>query len=509
MPARPQVARPLPAAAVGLFSHVSADKADVYRAILDVFAAAKRQFRLHLRPDEVQAEARWPGETPTLEALQLALAQLIDWGNLQAQPDTARVATIEDFYRKRLLYRMTPGGEAVEAGLQAFVEALARRGELQSVALEDILARLRSLLQLARGEPLDAAKIHEALRDLVNVFEGLAQNAEAFMSGLARTLELQRAEAGAVMTFKTRLIDYLQRFIGDLVTRSSQIAERLEELAPFEFGLLSRAAEREARDAAPGDAELESAAVAERLAAWRERWAGLRRWFISDDRTASQANLLRKSALAAIPRLLQAISLVNERRAGRSDRAADFRRLAQWFAEAAGDADAHRLWRTAFALSPARHLSLAVTEEDPGAGTRWADAPPIAIFPQLREQGVLPTRGAAPKILDRSRERELLGARIAEETAQTEAARRRLATGLRTRLSELGWLDAHAFRLFLSLLGEALAAQIHPDAPVERLTGDGTLAIRLEPLARGTESVIDTALGRFTGRDYHVTIRPV
>src|SRR5882724_5189750 len=52
---------------------------------------------------------------PTPETVQQALGQLVDWGNLQSQPDTARVATIEDFNRKRLLYRMTSGGDAVEA----------------------------------------------------------------------------------------------------------------------------------------------------------------------------------------------------------------------------------------------------------------------------------------------------------------------------------------------------------------------------------------------------------
>ena len=188
-----------------------------------------------------------------MEIVQQALGQLVDWGNLQSQPDTARVATIEDFYRKRLLYRMTPGGEAVEAGLQAFVEALARRAELQSVALDDIRARLISLGQLMRESPPDAAKVHGALRDLVHVFEDLSNNAEAFMAGLARTIELQRAEVAAVMNFKTRLIDYLQRFIGDLVTRSSQIAELLIELRPLERALLQLAAERDARNAAPGD----------------------------------------------------------------------------------------------------------------------------------------------------------------------------------------------------------------------------------------------------------------
>ena len=135
---RTMSSHPLPRSASALFSHVMADNAPLYRAILDVFAASKRQFRLHLRPDDVLMEAAWPGSPPTLDAVQQALGQLVDWGNLQAQQDTSRVSTIEDFYRKRLLYRMTSGGEAVEAGLQAFVDALARRAELQSVALDDI-----------------------------------------------------------------------------------------------------------------------------------------------------------------------------------------------------------------------------------------------------------------------------------------------------------------------------------------------------------------------------------
>jgi len=42
-------------------------------------------------------------------------------------------------------------------------------------------------------------------------------------------------------------------------------------------------------------------------------------------------------------------------------------------------------------------------------------------------------------------------------------------------------LDTHAFGLFQSLLGEALAEQAHPDQIVERQTGDGLLKIRMEP----------------------------
>ena len=80
--------------AANLFRHVTADKTTLYRAIMDVFAAAKRQYRLQLRPDEVLADAAWNGTPPAQEEVAMALAQLAAWGNLESQPDMARVATL-------------------------------------------------------------------------------------------------------------------------------------------------------------------------------------------------------------------------------------------------------------------------------------------------------------------------------------------------------------------------------------------------------------------------------
>jgi hypothetical protein len=205
-----------------LFRHVSAEKSAFYRCILDVFAAAKRQYRLQLRPDEVLAEAQWPDPRPRIEEVNALLAQLSAWGNLESQPDTARVSTLSDFYRARFLYWLSQNGEAVEAGLAVFFQTLLRRAELQSVALEDIAERLRSLLTLADAAPADVAKIHETLRDLVRVFEDLTENAQAFMADVARSIEFQQAEATAVATYKRRLIDYLERFMGDLVRPPSR-----------------------------------------------------------------------------------------------------------------------------------------------------------------------------------------------------------------------------------------------------------------------------------------------
>jgi uncharacterized protein (TIGR02677 family) len=337
-----------------LFRHVSAERSAYYRSILDVFALAKRQYRLQLRPDEVLAEAAWPGPAPRTEELSVLLTQLADWGNLESQADTSRVSSLNDFYRARYLYRLSHGGEAVEAGLAVFVQTLERRAELQSIALEDIAGRLHELLALSRKPELDVDKIRESLRYLVHVFEGLAENAQAFMAGVARSIELQAAEVTAVVTYKRRLIEYLERFMGDLVRRSDSIARSIDELSPRIDELLRHVAEREVRDAAPDDLHDQHDERILREGIWHERWTGVKGWFLSSGAEPPQAELLRARARSAIPQLLGAIAALNERRSGRSDRSADFRVLARWFADCASDDDAHRLARAAFALRRGR-----------------------------------------------------------------------------------------------------------------------------------------------------------
>lgn len=76
------------AASTDLFCHVTADKAALYRAIMAVFAAAKRQYRLQLRPDEVLADASSSGAPPTQEEIAMALAQTTTSAPSPPQPQT-------------------------------------------------------------------------------------------------------------------------------------------------------------------------------------------------------------------------------------------------------------------------------------------------------------------------------------------------------------------------------------------------------------------------------------
>lgn len=183
------------------------------------------------------------------------------------------------------------------------------------------------------------------------------------------------------------------------------------------------------------------------------------------------------------------MTALNERRGGWSDRSADFRALARFFAQAPDDDAAHRLWRAAFVLTPACHLTVDATAEaawrdaDLPGTTPWAASPPLEISPRLRETGSYERRGRPTRTTDRSAARQLLVRHAEREAAQTAAARARLGTGGPVMLSALAGRegpDPEAFRLFLVVLGDALSARAPGESESSAVTADGTMEVRLK-----------------------------
>jgi uncharacterized protein (TIGR02677 family) len=493
------------------FAYLTTQNAALYRRVMLAFVAAKRRFVVHLRSEDVLAElaADAPADP---KAVADALAQLVEWGNLRADPDTSRVTSVEDFHRARFLYQLTHAGEAAERSLAVFDEQLGRRGALQAVALEDIATGLRALHQLTQEAEPDVGRTGLLLRDLVRRCVDLAENAQAFMGSLQRTIDLYELDTDAFRAYKERLIEYLERFIKDLTGTGGEIAELLGRLDPDGIDrLLAVVARRDAEDVAPGPGTAEDfrrQAFAAELASWQERWLGLQQWFISSSEHPSQAKLLRARARKAIPDLLAVVALLNERRAGRSDRTADFRELAVWFAEAPDEAAMHRLWQATFGIYSSRHLTLdadtaqARAKDPVSPSTPWRAAPPLMISPRLRRTGSYERRGKPNRVIDRRQERRLLAARAVEEAEQTAAARARLVSEHPIRLSDLGQLEPDAFSLFLALLGEALSSQRPGEREIRTTTGDGSLEILLASVPDGMPVKITTDAGVFRGRDH-------
>ncbi|MFI9463260.1 DUF2397 family protein [Streptomyces xiamenensis] len=131
----------------------------------------------------------------------------------------------------------------------------------------------------------------------------------------------------------------------------------------------------------------------------------------------------------------------------------------------------------------------------------------MTISPQLRRTGSYERRGRARAVRDRSEARAYLAELARKEAEQTASARERLATSGAVLLSDLKELDPVAFRLFLRLLGDALAGMRHGTESVTTTTGDGTMEIRLTKVpGPHREAVVRTTDGTFRGPEHRVQI---
>lgn len=306
-----------------VFSHCTADRAASYRQVLSAFTRARECFVLHLRSLELAEQLEMSDQE-----VQSLLRQLLEWGNLTSLNDTTEVATVEEFYQPRYLYQLSADGEAAERALAVFEEALEQPGELQATALLDIRDLLRQL-----GREQDPARISLTLASLRERFEQLTARAQVFMGSLQRSLDLFSLSEEGLIGYKELLVDYLERFVSQLVTTSAEIARELEQIDVEP--LLGVAARREAEDALDKQAAFERACQQ-----WRQRWAGLRSWFLGGAQGPAQSEVLRNRARTAVTSLLAAITTVNDRRSNKSDRFSDYCALARWFAEA-DSAQAH------------------------------------------------------------------------------------------------------------------------------------------------------------------------
>lgn len=501
----------------GPFAHVTAPNSDLYRRVMRAMLIAKERFTVHLRAEQVHTALMTDGgDAVPEEAVASALDRLADegWGNLHAFPDASRVTALEDFYRRRMLYQLSRPGEAAERSLAAYDAALGRRGALQSVALEDIVVLLTNLRLAASPHAdegtVDVAATHQALRSLRERFSELAENAVAFMGSIQRTIDLHDADVEAFLAYKEQLIDYLERFINDLLVRGASIAELLGSFTAEDVDfLLTTAAERESLDAAPGEAD---AAITAATETWQRQWSGLTDWFVSTPGRDSEAKLLRSRARAAIPALLAVVRALHDSSGGRTDRTQDFLTLARWFAHLDSDGERHRLWRSAFGLTSTRHLSVtSATEEaweaaELGNATPWAQAPPVEISAQLRRTGSYERRGRATRVIDRSQAKEHLLNEARQQNEQTAAARRRILTGGPKPLSSFRVLDEEAFGLFLGLLGDALSSMGPTATTAQVQTSDGELTVTLIRADGDSVARIATPDGELSGPDHLVDI---
>lgn len=440
------------------------------------------------------------------EVLLRALGALCGWGLLEATQDrAAHYATPEEFERKNLQWSLTPRGEAAVTGLLQALDALRQVVGLQPAVLDAIGDGLCDLGELLAGPPgAEAdARLHIRLAEVEGHLASLVASVRQFNAHLQRLVREDPSDDDTFVEVKRRTVSYLEEYVDGVERKQRRVATAIDDLVAAGVAtLFDRAL------AGANLAPIVGGDAAPRWLAERERrWVALRAWFAPAAGSGPRIAGLLDIARTAIVELLRVLERRWDSRRRSASIANDFHRLAGWFADAPGDAEAHRLFAAAFGLWPSRHAHLTADDGDARAPTlSWSAADAVEVAPALRTTGTLTNRGRVRPVADPAWLRAERQRAQAESLAAYDALREALATPGTVRLSTFGTVPPDMFTELLALLAAGLDSPVDSDGTRRALSSDGRVEVVLRDPGDGRQAVIQTAAGILAGPDLLVSI---
>jgi uncharacterized protein (TIGR02677 family) len=445
------------------------------------------------------------------EGLDQALTMLTGWGLLESsQNHTARYATPEEFERRNLQWSLTTQGQAAIGGVLFALDALRQVTGLQPAVIEAIAEGLADLRDLLADPAVDPGRIATRLAEVESHLASLVTSVRQFNAQLQRLMREDATTDEVFGEVKRRTVTYLKEYIAGVERPTRRVQAGIGRLVDLGVETLF--------ERALAGANLAPVPGADPGVAWRaeraRRWDALRAWFApaaasvgGEAQSPPKIEALVGLAREAILQLLRVLEARWESRRRSASVAEDFRALARFFALAAGEDDAHRLFNAAFGAWPARHAHLACPDaEAVGSSVSWSDAPPVEVPPVLRVGGQAGTPVRLRAVADPHRLRALRQREQAEALGRAVELRSRLMTKGPVRLSSFGILPRDAFAELLDLVGRALGASLAADGTRRIVSADGQVEVVLRDPGDGSVAHLATEAGIMAAPDFVVAI---
>jgi uncharacterized protein (TIGR02677 family) len=491
-----------------LFTYVTVDEAPVYRAIIDVFFNAAREYRSDLTIGMIEDALRCSGSPIVIEPKVLTdrLTQLHHWGNVDRDRDESWAADLRSYELHAFVYNLSAKGEAAHEAVLGLEETLRRTIGLQRVALLRVGAVLEEFVgQIALTTP-DGDTIHNLAEELHRTFKALTGNAGRFLQRVNHILNAPAVEVDEYLLFKVDTIHYLVEFTDHLEKVSDDVVllfSRIDEI-PEKYS-----AALEAGAKSSGERIIDQA---DSSMSWAEETAlridGVRRWFVPVDGTPTGGQRLHRMVRRAVLGIGPLLDRVRDARLAGSGRASDLLALARRFAAALTDDAAHIMWHNKFGLAGARHFCDEVPHDGIPATRDWWNAPTTRHAIKLRAIATNDQTGRVRKTPDHAATKRLLAEAARRRLAESENARLRLVRLGRTKLSAVRRLADHVtLELLARLIAHAEQARHDPvSGRRTTLSVDGRLRITLADPIAGSAARISSPSGRWTLPDYEIDI---
>lgn len=443
-----------------LFAFANADKARLYLWTLRAMEQSRANYVVLMHAGDVANSLRalsteygQQANVPPLsvEDLSPLLDQLFFWGLLERSFDGARATSLAEYRNRHYVYQFSQPGYRAYRAVEDVLGARMDDVTLSRLVLPELLVDLHDLAAANRSG--DAEMVYRKLSRLDSALADMAERAARFYLMLSELSHSTESSAEVFLAHKDALLAHLREFSSELERYTPRLAAAVTEVAATGVDeLLERAAEADERI---------FRTPADRLADWRQRWAGLVHWFTADAAASgrrSEADRLQDGTISAVAAVLALLRRVTEARRGGVSRESQLRHLAAWFSRTPDLDSAHALFGVVFDVSQPRHVS--VVHPDPELiPTRrsWWEAPPVEISRTLVETGRTATPGI-PGRLERNDagRRRLHDAQAADQRARAAAAAGLAASGL----VDGQVLTEQETSLLLTLLDIALSARV-------------------------------------------------
>lgn len=442
---------------VSELKYVNAENVARYRLVMRFFYEQYKRLRYWLKPEEVyQGVMDYElMEDYTMEQCQQDLEVLAEWKNLAHRHDGGRSTTVEEYFRKKFRYLLTPYSIEIERMLESLEQVQGYGGSLESSLFDKISAQLKEIVGNIGSFSEDEAL--RCWRELLQSFTQLHENASDYLASLQTGQAEELMMTDSFLIFKDTLTHYLQNFIQALQNRSYQIEGYLRKMSGDKQEIfLNQVFADENR--LPNLEE--SRSDEERKEQLKAEWASFRRWFLGDSYDFSDLYYLEQATKDTIARVVRSVLRIQEKRQLGVSRKRELDYLGNWFFQLDDLEDAKKLAAYSFGLYKTRHFQgWDEPSDDSGKSVMWEEAPMVQKLrsrsrKRIHEQGSEPVRQSKQK-QQASREDYLAKRKQEDEMVQMLVAEKNV------RLSSLQEVSVNLRDLLLYWIGRCLTQKSH------------------------------------------------
>lgn len=332
-------------------TYLATDKSSTYRAILRHFYLQHERMKEFLLPQEVfdhLKQTAYFGDY-SLDELNIDLAALVKWGNLNAQQESGNAKTIEEYKKKRFRYQCTPYTVEFERMLMQFEQSGDTfGGSLEKTQFEKLYQSLTKINIQTESSPEQCSSYWD---DILTHFKKIRQNTSDYFAYIRSEDANERMKSESFLLYKDQFTTYLRDFILSSQKTAAHIQELMRSLTSSQVTSFFRKVVAHRSKTF----RLEDVAI-DPMQELLETWHNLQSWFVAGESGESEFQYLQQQTDEQIRRITRIVQRLGESNQQFRSRKEDYLHLAKWFDGMKDVQEAHTLSAVAFGVFHTKHF---------------------------------------------------------------------------------------------------------------------------------------------------------